>query len=159
MSGVHTGGPMQTRQSFVAQRAAAVILALSLVPLSAVAQTRVSPGFNLFSPEQDVEIGQQSAQQAEQQLPILHDTLAQQYIDRIGQRLARNAGGPGFPYRFRIVNASDINAFALPGGFVYVNRGVIDSARNEGEVAGVLAHEISHVALRHGTHQAPKAYR
>src|SRR5206468_7300366 len=75
-----------------------------------------------------------------------------------GRRLAQNAGGPAFNYQFRVVNASDINAFALPGGYVYVNRGVLDQARNEGEVAGVLAHEISHVALRHGTHQASKAY-
>lgn len=141
-----------------ASRSAALLLALSLVPFSAVAQTRVKPGFNLFSAQQDVEVGQQSAVQAEQQLPILHDAVAQSYVDRIGQRLARNAGGPGFQYRFRVVNSPEINAFALPGGFVYVNRGVLTSARNEGEVAGVLAHEISHVALRHGTHQASKAY-
>src|SRR5207237_9583301 len=73
-------------------------------------------------------------------------------------RLAANSGGPNFQYQFRVVNASDINAFALPGGYVFLNRGVLDNARNEGEVAGVLAHEISHVALRHGTHQASKAY-
>src|SRR5262249_27652009 len=96
--------------------------------------------------------------EAERQLPILRDSAVQSYVNRIGQRLATNAGGPNFQYQFRVVNASDINAFALPGGFVYVNRGVLDQARNEGEVAGVLAHEISHVALRHGTHQASKAY-
>jgi len=124
----------------------------------AQAQTNIKPGFNLFSPDQDVEVGQQSAAEAEQQLPILNDSQINAYINRIGQKLALNAGGPQFQYRFRVVNASDINAFALPGGFIYVNRGVIDNARNEGEVAGVLAHEISHVALRHGTHQASKAY-
>lgn len=149
---------MHPTNSTVSRRAGAILFALSLVPFAASAQTRISPGFNVFSPDQDVQIGQQSAQQAEQQLPILHDSAAQAYVDRIGQRLAAHAGGPAFPYRFRIVNASDINAFALPGGFVYVNRGVLESARNEGEVAGVLAHEISHVALRHGTHQASKAY-
>jgi len=129
-----------------------------LLPLAASAQTKIKAGFNLFSPQDDVQIGQQSAAQAEQQLPILRDSQVQQYVNRIGQRLAANAGGPQFNYQFRVVNASDINAFALPGGYIYVNRGVLDQARNEGEVAGVLAHEISHVALRHGTHQASKAY-
>jgi hypothetical protein len=96
--------------------------------------------------------------EAERQLPILRDSSVNAYVNRIGQRLAANAGGPQFQYQFKVVNASDINAFALPGGYIYVNRGVLDAARNEGEVAGVLAHEISHVALRHGTHQASKAY-
>ena len=122
------------------------------------AQTKIKAGFNLFSAQDDVQVGQQSAVEAERQLPILRDASVQQYVDRIGQRLAANAGGPGFQYQFHVVNASDINAFALPGGFIYVNRGVLDQAHNEGEVAGVLAHEISHVALRHGTHQASKAY-
>jgi beta-barrel assembly-enhancing protease len=137
---------------------AAMAVMLMLAPGLALAQTKVKPGFNLFSPEQDVQVGQQSAAEAEQQLPIVQDPAIENYVNNIGQRLARNAGGPNFQYRFRVVNASDINAFALPGGFIYVNRGVLDNARNEGEVAGVLAHEISHVALRHGTHQASKAY-
>jgi len=136
----------------------AVLVTLMLTPAIALAQTKVKPGFNLFSAEQDVEVGQQSAAQAEQQLPLLRDATVQNYVNRIGQNLARNAGGPNFNYQFRVVNASDINAFALPGGYVYVNRGVIDQARNEGELAGVLAHEIAHVSLRHGTHQASKAY-
>src|SRR5947199_2060820 len=137
---------------------AAMALALVLSVGVAEAQTKIKPGFNLFSPQDDVQVGQQSAAQAEQQLPILRDAAAQAYVNRIGQRLAANAGGPNFQYQFKVINQSDINAFALPGGFIYVNRGVLDQARNEGEVAGVLAHEISHVALRHGTHQASKAY-
>jgi beta-barrel assembly-enhancing protease len=124
----------------------------------AQAQTKISPGFNLFSTSDDVQIGQQSAAAAAQQLPLLNDPQVNAYVNRIGQRLAANSGGPNFQYQFHVVNQSDINAFALPGGFVFVNRGVLDNARNEGEVAGVLAHEISHVALRHGTHQASKAY-
>ena len=134
-----------------------VVLLLSAAGISD-AQTKIKSGFNLFSPQDDVQIGQQSAAQAEQQLPIVNDAQTNAYINRLGERLAANAGGPQFQYRFRVVNSSDINAFALPGGFVYVNRGVIDQARTEGELAGVLAHEISHVALRHGTHQASKAY-
>jgi predicted Zn-dependent protease len=136
----------------------AMAIAISLMTGVAGAQTKVNPGWNMFSPQQDVEIGQQSAVQAEQQLPILNNANVDAYINRIGQRLAANAGGPQFQYRFRVVNASDINAFALPGGYVYVNRGILENARNEGEVAGVVAHEIAHVALRHGTHQASKAY-
>src|SRR5437764_6512873 len=134
-----------------------VVLLLSAAGISD-AQTKIKAGFNLFSAQDDVQIGQQSAAQAEQQLPLLNDAQTNAYVNRIGQRLAANAGGPQFQYQFRVVNQSDINAFALPGGFVFVNRGVLDNARNEGEVAGVLAHEISHVALRHGTHQASKAY-
>src|SRR5437660_5592715 len=135
-----------------------VAITFLLTVAIADAQTKIKPGFNLFSPEQDVEVGQQSVMEAEQQLPILNDSQVNAYVNQIGQRLAANAGGPAFQYRFRVVNASDINAFALPGGYIYINRGILDQAHNEGEVAGVVAHEISHVALRHGTHQASKAY-
>src|SRR5437660_9082518 len=124
----------------------------------AQAQTRIKPGFNLFSTNDDVQIGQQSAAEAMQQLPMLNDAQVNAYVNRIGQKLAANSAGPNFQYQFHVVNQSDINAFALPGGIIFLNRGVLDNARNEGEVAGVLAHEISHVALRHGTHQASKAY-
>ncbi len=139
-------------------KTAALVITLTMVAALANAQTRIKSGFNLFSPDDDAQIGAQSAAQAEQQLPLLRDGSVNAYVNRIGQRLAANAGGPQFRYQFKVVNASDINAFALPGGYVYVNRGVLDQARNEGEVAGVLAHEISHVSLRHGTHQASKAY-
>jgi Zn-dependent protease with chaperone function len=135
-----------------------MVMTLALLPAIASAQTKINSGWNLFSAQDDVQIGQQSAAQAEAQLPLLNDAQVNDYVNRIGARLAQNAGGPNFPYRFRVVNASDINAFALPGGPIYINRGVLDSAKNEGEVAGVLAHEIAHVALRHGTHQASKAY-
>src|SRR4051795_9221061 len=141
-----------------ARPAIALVTVLMLSAGIADAQTKIKAGFNLFSPQDDVNVGQQSAVQAEQQLPILNDAQTNAYLNRIGQRLAANAGGPQFQYRFRVVNQADINAFALPGGFIYVNRGVIDTASNEGELAGVVAHEISHVALRHGTHQASKAY-
>src|SRR5436305_14536491 len=131
-------------------------MAVALIAGIADAQTNVKPGFNLFSTSDDAQIGAQSAAEAERQMPIVRDGSVNAYVNNIGQRLAANAGGPQFHYQFKVVNASDINAFALPGGYVYVNRGVLDPARNEGEVAGVLAHEISHVALRHGTHQASK---
>lgn len=142
----------------LARPALAMMLTLSLVAGVAEAQTKVNSGWNLFSPQQDVEIGAQSAAEAERQMPIVRDSDVQSYINNIGQKLARNAGGPAFNYQFKVVNASDINAFALPGGYIYINRGIIENARNEGEVAGVVAHEIAHSALRHGTHQASKAY-
>ncbi|HEU4889467.1 MAG TPA: M48 family metallopeptidase, partial [Thermoanaerobaculia bacterium] len=146
------------RSAHLARPVIVLAIALSLVAGVAEGQTKVNPGWNMFSAQQDVEIGAQSAAEAERQLPILRDADVEGYVNRIGQKLAANAGGPQFQYRFRIINASDINAFALPGGFIYLNRGIIENARNEGEVAGVLAHEIAHSALRHGTHQASKAY-
>src|SRR6266511_1936480 len=136
----------------------AIALLLSLMPMTGLTQTKVKSVFNLFAPQQDVEIGQQSAIEAEKQLPILRDSRAAEYLNRLGQTLAAQAPGERYTYTFKIVNASDINAFALPGGPVYVNRGTIEAARSEAELAGVIAHEISHVALRHGTNQASKAY-
>src|SRR4249919_375842 len=139
------------------------IVALGLATLTIVvagpgaAQTQIKPGFNLFSPQQDQEIGRQSADAAEKQLPILNDQSIVAYVGKIGKRLAAVAPGAKYPYQFKVVNVSDINAFALPGGYLYVNRGLIEAARSEGELAGVMAHEISHAALRHGTNQASKA--
>jgi predicted Zn-dependent protease len=122
------------------------------------AQTRVTPGFNLFTPEQDVQVGRQSAAQLERQIPLLRHAQATEYVNRVGRRLAASAPGPRFAYTFKIANLSDVNAFALPGGYIYVHRGLIERVRSEGELAGVLAHEIAHVGLRHPTNQASKAY-
>jgi beta-barrel assembly-enhancing protease len=135
-----------------------LVACMTLAAGTVAAQTHISPGFNLFSAAQDQEIGKQSADAAEQQLPILHDQSIEAYVDRIGERLAAVAPGERFNYQFKVVNASDINAFALPGGYMYVNRGLIEAAQNEGQLAGVMAHEMAHVALRHGTSQASKAY-
>ena len=116
------------------------------------------PGFNLFSPEQDVELGRQSAAQIAREVPLLRDEAVVAYVRGLGARLAAHAPGEKFPYQFQVVSAKEINAFALPGGFIFVNAGTVAAARNEGELAGVVAHEIMHVALRHGTNQASKAY-
>jgi hypothetical protein len=108
-----------------------------------------------------VKLGREAAGQVEQQLPILRDDNITSYVERVGGRLADSIPAelrhPEFHYTFKVVNVREINAFALPGGPMYVNRGMIEAARNEGEVAGVVAHELSHVALRHGTAQATKA--
>jgi hypothetical protein len=143
--------------------AAALLLSLSaLASAPAPAPTKIKPGFNLFSVEQDIEIGRQSAAEVDRQLPILQDPAVESHVNAIGTRLAGFIPGfvPGkrFPYQFKVVNASDINAFALPGGFLYLNRGLIEAAKSEGQLAGVMAHEMAHVALRHGTNQASEAY-
>lgn len=138
-----------------------LLLASALVlgaPLVAGAASRATPGFNLFSVEQDIEIGRQSALEAERQLPLLKNQNLGRYLNDIIKRLAAQAPGARYPYAIKAVNAPEINAFSLPGGPMYVNRGLFEAARSEAELAGVLAHEMSHVALRHGTHQASKAY-
>ena len=113
------------------------------------------PGFNLFSPQQDVEIGKQSAQEIARQVRLLPENEPiVGYVRQLGARLASKAPGENFPYQFNVVATKEINAFALPGGFIFVNAGTIAAAKNEGELAGVIAHEITHVALRHGTNQA-----
>lgn len=149
---------MNQMTSFARQRAALAVALTLLVPALAEAQTKVKTGFNMFSPQQDVEIGAQSAAQVEQQLPVLNDSSVNSYVNSIGERLAVHAPGPKFDYRFKVINASDLNAFALPGGYLYINRGAIEAAKSDGEIAGVLAHEIAHSALRHGTANASKAY-
>jgi hypothetical protein len=142
-------------------RAAATLVAVFSSISLLVGQTKIVPPDNKYSPKEDVQLGREASDEVEQQLPIMRDDGVEDYIDRIGERLADNIPAefqhPEFDYDFEVVNVSDINAFALPGGPMYVNRGMIEAAKNEGEVAGVIAHEISHVALRHGTAQASKA--
>ena len=137
--------------------AAAVLVSVSLTG----AQTKVTAPKNKYTPQQDVQLGRDAATQVEQQLPLLRDDNVSSYVSDIGQRLVASIPAelrhPEFNYTFKVVNVKEINAFALPGGPMYVNRGMIEAAKSEGEVAGVVAHEISHVALRHGTAQATKA--
>jgi hypothetical protein len=139
------------------------VVAVFAMPVSVFSQTKISYHSNKYKPTDDVKVGRQAAAEVEQQMPILNDNVATSYVSRVGQRLVANIPPefqhPEFNYYFKIVNASDINAFALPGGPMYVNRGMIEAARNEGEMAGVMAHELSHVALRHGTAQASKAQK
>ena len=125
----------------------------------AVSQTRVTPP-DKYTPAQDVELGQQAATEVEQQLPVLRDDDVESFVGRIGQHLVQVMPSElehrEFRYSFKIINVREINAFALPGGPMYVNRGMIQAAAVEGEVAGVMAHELSHVILRHGTAAATK---
>ncbi|MDQ3180640.1 MAG: M48 family metalloprotease [Acidobacteriota bacterium] len=131
-----------------------------VMPLATIGQTRVVAPKNKYKVQDDVKLGREYSAQVEQQMPILNDTESTRYLQDVGQRLVnaipRQFQQPEFEYNFKIVNARDINAFALPGGPMYVNRGMIDAAKNEGEMAGVMAHELSHVVLRHSTAQATK---
>jgi beta-barrel assembly-enhancing protease len=141
------------------RRAGLVIVVLFLLTITLLAErTRLRPGFNAFSVQQDVEIGQAAAKDAEKQLPLINDRDATAYIAALGQKLVSLAPNEAkFPFTFKIVDDRSINAFALPGGPIYVHRGAIEAADNEAQLAGVIGHEIGHVILRHGTNQASKA--
>jgi hypothetical protein len=145
----------QATRRLVAAVAAACLLTAPAV--EAQQRTKVKPGINMFSPQQDVEIGRGVSADAEKKLPMLRDARVDRYVDALGKKLAAKAPGEKFPYQFKVVNDTAINAFALPGGFCYVNRGLIEAAENEAQLAGVIGHEIGHAALRHGTNQATKA--
>src|SRR5688500_8439517 len=139
----------------------ALLLAVGIA--SAGAQTKIALDPNSYSLQQDVQLGQEAAAEARKQLPMLTDDRVDDYVDRVGENLVgaipaefRHAG---FRYTFDVVNQKEINAFALPGGPMFLNRGMIEAATNEGEMAGVMAHEISHVILRHGTAQATKGQK
>ena len=140
-----------------------IAFAIFLMPAASFAQTRIAYHANKFKASDDVRLGREAGAQAEQQFPLLRDARVDSYVSSVGQRLVAaippEFQHPEFQYYFKVVNASDINAFALPGGPMYVNRGMIQAAHNEGEMAGVMAHELSHVALRHGTAQATKAQK
>jgi predicted Zn-dependent protease len=134
------------------------LAAISPVLLYAVERLNFRPGFNLFSPAEDVQVGQKASSEVNSQLPLIRDPQVVRYVNELGRRLATVApnkpSGMKYAWTFNVVNSSDINAFALPGGFIYVNRGAIEAAQDEAQIAGVIAHEEGHVVMRHGTHQA-----
>ena len=145
------------------RRGLASTIATLLVAASVSAQTRIEPRKNSFKPSQDVQLGRQAAAEVRHQLPLLNDGPTDALVERIGRRLvaavpARMAQ-PAFRYSFDVVNLREINAFALPGGPMFLHRGMLQAARTDDEVAGVMAHELSHVILRHGTLQAAKAQK
>jgi beta-barrel assembly-enhancing protease len=129
-----------------------------LLGVSLVAQTPVERRDNRFTPQQDVELGREAAAEIRQQLPMLTEGAVTTLIEQIGSRLVREIPNrfeqPEFRYTFEAVNLREINAFALPGGPMFLHRGMIEAARSDAEVAGVMAHELAHVVLRHGTAQA-----
>jgi predicted Zn-dependent protease len=145
-------------QALCGRRFGAALLSVGLASGLSLASAAPAAAINLFSVQQDAQIGRQAAADAERQLPMVRDRSVEGYLNAIVDRLAQAAPGPRFEYHARAVNSADLNAFSLPGGPLYVNRGLIEAVRNEGELAGVLAHEMAHVAQRHGTNQVTKAY-
>lgn len=142
------------------RRLSVLVLAFAILamPLAALAQTQIVAPKNKYSTSDDVKLGQQAAQQVYQQMPVLRDSYVRDYVNSVGRRLAAaippEYQHPEFRYTFDVIDARDINAFSLPGGPMFVNRGMIEAADTEGMMAGVMAHEMSHVALRHVTAQA-----
>jgi beta-barrel assembly-enhancing protease len=134
------------------------LLAL-LAPVASAQRTVLRPGWNMFTPQQDIELGKRAAADAEKQLPLCNVPKVDAYLTHVGMRLVAKlpTSGVQYPFEFHCVNDKAINAFALPGGYVFINRGAIEVADNEAQLAAVMAHELSHVALRHGTNQATKA--
>src|ERR1700719_4392291 len=115
----------------------------------------VGKGVNFYSIEKEIALGKALAQQVERQAKIIDDPVIAEYVNRVGQNLVRNSDAK-VPFTIKVIDSEDVNAFALPGGFFFVNSGLILKADTEAELAGVMAHEIGHVAARHGTRQATR---
>ena len=127
-----------------------VLLAvLAGLPLRAEEPTPARPFYNTFSDAEEMTMGRKAAEETEKQLPILVEPLLTAYVNHLGQKVAKDSRRSEIQYSFKIVNTDAVNAFSLPGGFIYVNRGLLDFVNNESELAGVLAHEIGHVVAYH----------
>ena len=138
---------------------ALLICGCLLLATSLVAQrTQLAPAWNLFTPEQDAELGQGLAVDVERRLRWSQDTFAQDYVDRLGQDLAANAAGGSYPFEFRIFTDAAVQSIALPGGIIYVSSGLVLATENEHQLAGILAHQMGHVIARHGSQQVSAAY-
>lgn len=136
----------------------AILLTVTLLPAQNAKLKEIKPGWNLFSKDQDIQMGKEYSQQIEQQVEVLPPGPLTSYINELGQKIATQSPANAFQFQFKVVNDPTINAFALPGGFVYINTGILLNANNEAEVVGVIAHECSHVALRHSTNSITKSY-
>src|SRR5689334_6824431 len=116
----------------------------------------VGKGLNVYSLEKEIALGRQLAQEVQRQSKLNTDPIITEYVNRVGQNLVRNSDAK-VPFTFQVIEADDLNAFALPGGYIFVNTGLIVMAEEEDEFAGAVAHEIAHVAARHMTRQATKS--
>jgi len=127
---------------------------LAILPL--VLATAPLTAFSLISVNDEIMLGRAAQQQVRKTVPPLPDPELNTYVSRVGRQLAARARGPRYPYSFSIANYRELNAFALPGGPIWINRGILHAAANESQLAGVLAHEIAHVAQRHAADQITK---
>src|ERR1043166_3899509 len=151
------------------QRPVAILAAISLLTAGAFAGDKknkkkdpdaigdrdIGKGVNFYSLEKEIGLGKQLAQEVERQAKIIDDPIIAEYVNRVGQNLVRNSDAK-VPFAIKVLDSEEVNAFALPGGFFFVNTGLILKADDEAELAGVMAHEIAHVAARHGTRQATR---
>src|SRR5271154_2132902 len=124
--------------------------------VDAIGNRNVSGHVNFYSLEKEIALGKQLAQEVERSSKLIDDPVVTEYVNRVGQNLVRNSDAK-VPFTIKVIDSDEVNAFALPGGFFYVNSGLILRAQEEAELAGVMAHEISHVTARHGTRQATKS--
>src|SRR5438270_8369803 len=120
-----------------------------------IGNRQVDKGVNFYSIEKEIALGKQVAQEVERSARIIDDPIIAEYVNRVGQNLVRNSDVK-VPVTIKVLDSEDVNAMALPGGFFYVNSGLILRAESESELAGVMAHEIAHIAARHGTRQATR---
>src|SRR6266481_1898901 len=123
--------------------------------VEAIGNRSVGKGINLYSLEREISLGKSLAQEVERSSKLIDDPVVTEYVNRVGQNLVRNSDAR-VPFTIKVIDSDEVNAFALPGGFFYVNSGLILRAQEESELAGVMAHEIAHVAARHGTKNATK---
>jgi beta-barrel assembly-enhancing protease len=123
--------------------------------VEAIGNRNVGKGMNFFSLEREISLGKALAQEVERSSKLIDDPVVTEYVNRVGQNLVRNSDAR-VPFTIKVIDSDEVNAFALPGGFFYVNSGLILRAQEESELAGVMAHEIAHVAARHGTKNATK---
>jgi predicted Zn-dependent protease len=138
---------------------AVVLLLAGSIPSFTQGIHHFEPGFNLFSKEQDIQLGKENADQVRKQMKVINDPVLTDYVNKVGKRLveSQEAKQSGFPFTFEVVADPSVNAFALPGGPMFINTGLLKAVDNEAQLAGVMGHEMSHVILRHGTNQASKA--
>jgi hypothetical protein len=137
----------------------AAALCFLIAPCARAQRTQFKPGWDIYSPQDDIQLGKQIAVDAERQLQSCNAPKVDAYLTKLGWKLIAKlpTGGVSYPWEFHCVNDKEINAFALPGGYVFVNRGAIEISGDEAQLAGVMAHELAHVVLRHGTAEATKA--
>jgi len=128
------------------------------LPLRAEEPTPTRAIYNTFTDEEEIAMGRQAAEQTDKQMPILNSPLLTAYLNTLGQKLAKASRRPQIEYSFRIVNTDSVNSFSLPAGYVYINRGLLDFVANESELAGVMAHEIGHVAAYHSMNDVARRY-
>ena len=149
------------RQTLIAVMSAALVLSPAFAKTKAklgpddIGESDPGKGLNFYSLEREIALGKQMAAEVDREARLVDDPTITEYVNRLGQNLVRNSEAK-VPFTIKVIDSDDVNAFALPGGFLYVNSGLILKADNEAELAGVMAHEIAHVAARHGTKQATR---